>query len=74
MAKRFGGKYSPNGSNDGSEAAQQAVFDESSVDAAGARVNILFLPGILLLFTSLNDGPFVLVMALVGAGILTISA
>ena len=74
MAKRFGGKYSPNGSNDGSEAAQQAVFDERSVDAAGARVNILFLPGILLLFTSLNDGPFVLVMALVGAGILTISA
>jgi len=74
MAKRFGGKYSPDGSDDGSEAAPKAVFDESVVDAAGARTNILFLPGILLLFTSLNDGPFVLVLALIGAGILTLAA
>ena len=74
MAKRFGGKYSPDGSSESSGSTETTGFDERVVDAAGARANILFLPGILLLFTSLNDGPFVLVVALLGAGLLTLAA
>ena len=74
MAKRFGGKYSPDGTTQGADAVRETAFDERQVDAAGARANVLFVPGIVLLFTSLNDGPFVLTLAVVGAGLLTLAA
>lgn len=74
MAKRFGGKYSPDGSTNGPDAVREAAVDERTVDAAGARANILFLPAIVLVFTSINDGPVTLTLALVGAAILTLAA
>lgn len=74
MAKRFGGKYSPDGSTQGGDAARESAFDERSVDAAGARSNVLFVPAIVLLATSLNDGPYVLTLATIGAGVLTLAA
>lgn len=71
MAKRFGGKFSPKGPA-GGPAPQ--VIDDRQVDAAGARSNIMFVPAIVLAATNLNDGPFDLVTALIGAGVLTAGA
>ncbi len=71
MAERFGGKYSPKGQT--GDAAPEPV-DDRIVDAAGARANILFMPGLILVFTSLGNGPVTLVTALVGGAVLTLAA
>jgi len=71
MAKKFGGKYSPDGTVN---APRDDAYDTRQVDAAGARANILFVPAIVLVATSFNDGPSTLVIALIGAGILTLAA
>lgn len=70
MAREFGGKYSPAGKG----AAEGPAADPRVVDAAGARANILFIPGIVLAATSLNHGPDMLILGLAGAGILTLAA
>lgn len=70
MAQKFGGKYSPNGGT-GSDAGS---FDERRVDGAGARANILFLPAVILLFTSITADATVLGLALLGAAVLTLAA
>ena len=74
MAKKFGGQFSPTGGTKGPDAIREAAVDDRVVDAAGARANVLFVPGIVLLFTSLNDGPVTLVTALVGVAALTLAA
>jgi len=66
MAKRFGGKYSPD--------ATGGSRDVPVVAAPGARSNLLFIPAIILVFTSLNEGPQTLVMALIGGAVLTLAA
>ncbi len=72
MAKRYGGKYSPDGqSNDG---PRDAIVDDREVDAAGARSNVLFVPAIVVAATNLNDGPVDLITALISAGSLTAAA
>lgn len=73
MAKRYGGKFSPDGQGP-SGAPRPAEIDDRVVDAAGAKANLLFIPAILLGLTSLNDGPVGLVLGLAGAGILTLAA
>ena len=73
MAKRFGGKYS----SDAAEPDQplpRSQFDGARVDPAGARSNLLFLPGVLLVFLSLNDGAIGLSIALIAAAVLTLAA
>ena len=72
MAKRFGGKYSPDGQQ--SDGPRDVMIDDREVDAAGARSNILFVPAIVLVATNLSDGPVDLVTALIGAGALTLAA
>lgn len=82
MAKHFGGKYSPDGSAGQSgaqagaqnEALREAAVDDRMVDAAGARANLLFVPGIVLVFTSLTGGPVKLALGLSGGAILTLAA
>lgn len=71
MAKRFGGKYSP-GATPGAPA--QAPAEAPQVDAAGARANILFLPGIVMAFMSLGAGAVGLATGLIGAAVLTLAA
>ncbi len=66
MAKRFGGKFSPDAQGSGTAAPVAR--------APGATSNLLFVPAIILLFTSLNDGPQTLVLALIGAAVLTLAA
>ena len=63
MAQRFGGKFSPD-----TPAAEVAV------SRPGFKSNLLFIPAIILVFTSLNEGPVTLILALVGGAILTLAA
>ncbi len=70
MARRYGGKFSP-GSEETGQAAPQ--FDRG-VDPAGARTNLLFLPAVAIVFTSLTDGPVSLATGLAAGGILTLAA
>ncbi|MEJ6399495.1 5-bromo-4-chloroindolyl phosphate hydrolysis family protein [Yoonia sp. 208BN28-4] len=74
MAKRFGGKFSPDGTTQGGDAIREAAVDERVVDAAGARATVLFVPAVIVLFTSINDGPVTLGLAVVGAAVLTLAA
>ena len=74
MAKRFGGKYSPDGTTQGGDTPRAQVVDERRVDAAGARANILFVPGIVLVFTALGAGPTGLLLGLAGGAVLTLAA
>ena len=71
MAKRFGGKYSPDGTNN---APREAVLDIREARAARSPARILYVPAVILVLTSINDGPATLVAALVGGGILTLAA
>lgn len=76
MARRFGGKYSPSGDagNDESLAQDRGQYERAQVNPAGARANILFVPAIPLVFTTLNDGAIALTLGLAGAGFLTLAA
>ncbi len=74
MAKRYGGKYSPEGQTDEQTAKSRGRFDGARVDPAGARSNTLFIPAIPLVFMSLDDGALGLTLALVAAGVLTLAA
>jgi hypothetical protein len=71
MAKRFGGRFSPSGA---ASDPREAAVDPVRIKAAGARGRILYVPALVLVITSLNAGPAVLVTALAGAGVLTLAA
>lgn len=74
MAKRFGGKYSPDGSASDGKVPPKGAFDGARVDPVGARANVMFIPAIPLVFMSLNDGAVGLATGLVAAGVLTLAA
>lgn len=71
MAKRFGGEFSPDGK---ASAPRETVMGERRIKRAGGRAKLLYVPGVILAATSLNEGAAALVIALVGAGILTLAA
>ena len=71
MAQRFGGKYSPGGETPVSE---QPAYHGARTEPAGARSNVLFVPPIVLAFTSLGSGAAGLVIALIGAAVLLLGA
>ena len=72
MAKKFGGKFSPDGTS--SDGVREAVVDERKVNAAGTKAYLLFVPGVLLAFLSLNEGAVNLALGLGGAAVLTLAA
>jgi hypothetical protein len=76
MARRYGGKYSPSGDTgkDTPAKTDRGTYERAQVSPAGARANILFVPAIPLVFTTLNDGAIALTLGLVGAGLLTLAA
>ncbi|WP_296425407.1 5-bromo-4-chloroindolyl phosphate hydrolysis family protein [Yoonia sp.] len=74
MAKRFGGKYSPGDETKQGAANREAALDQRAIHLAGSRGRLLYVPAIVLVATSLNDGPSALVTALVGGGVLTLAA
>ncbi|MEQ5871524.1 5-bromo-4-chloroindolyl phosphate hydrolysis family protein [Sagittula sp. NFXS13] len=75
MARRFGGKYSPDG---GSQSAvdqdDRPAYKGARVAPAGARSNVMFIPGLILAFTSINEAPVDMAMGLLGAGSLVLGA
>ncbi|MEJ8561154.1 5-bromo-4-chloroindolyl phosphate hydrolysis family protein [Yoonia sp. GPGPB17] len=72
MAKRFGGKFSPDGQI--STGQRVTVESDQKIAVSSGRVKLLYVPAIVLAATSLNEGPVTLVTALVGAAILTLAA
>ena len=71
MAKRFGGKYSPDGTTDGTPSKSSR---RAEVDPAGGRANVLFVPAIVLLATTFSDNAVSFLIAVVGALSLTLAA
>ncbi|MTI00731.1 5-bromo-4-chloroindolyl phosphate hydrolysis family protein [Roseibium sp. RKSG952] len=74
MAKRYGGKFSPDGGGSSDGQPERGQFDGARVNPAGARANVLFLPAIPLIFLSLNDGAVGMIIGLIAAGLLTAAA
>lgn len=75
MAQRFGGKFSPDGRDpDSPTPPPRGQFDGARVDPAGGRTNLLFIPPVVLVATSIGAGAIGLAMALAGAGCLTAAA
>ena len=70
MARKFGGKFSPGGSTSD---PRDAAVDPVRIKAAGSRGRLLYVPPVVLVFTSLGAGPATLLTALVGAGVLTLA-
>ncbi len=71
MAQRFGGKYSPDGdTGDKPQKASRQV----QVNPAGGRANVMFIPAIPLVATTLGDGAIPMTLGLAGAGIWLLSA
>ena len=65
MAQRFGGKYSPD--TDATPGSTPRKTRRLRVDPVGGRVNLMFLPPVLLAGTSLIGGAGTLVLGLGGA-------
>lgn len=77
MAKRFGGKFSPDASDaaaPGQSPPGRNPFDGAQVDPVGMRANLLFVPAVPLIFFSLNDGAVGLGLGLIAAALLTLAA
>ena len=70
MAQRYGGKYSPEGKG----APPAGAPGRLAVDPAGGRSNLMFLPGVVLVATTLADGATAMTLGLAGAGVWTLSA
>tara|TARA_R110002110_G_scaffold30006_16_gene106780 strand:+ start:440 stop:1324 length:885 start_codon:yes stop_codon:yes gene_type:complete len=70
MARRYGGKYSPDEDPEGRAPPRQRV----EVDPVGARINVMFVPPVILLVTTFSDGARSLTTGLVGAGLLALAA
>ncbi|MCH2164366.1 MAG: 5-bromo-4-chloroindolyl phosphate hydrolysis family protein [Marinovum sp.] len=73
MAQRFGGKYSPQGDNDSTDDGPRRVRNQR-VKPAGARSNVLFIPGIVLIATTFWSGAEGMALGLTGAAIWTLAA
>jgi hypothetical protein len=75
MAQRYGGKYSPDGSDDlDTDQFIPPAYKGARVEQAGARSNVLFVPGVVLAFMSINDGAVGMATGLLGAGALIAGA
>lgn len=69
MAQRYGGQYSP-----GQIDLREAKKDRRVRDAAGARSNVLFVPGVVMLLMSIGGSPTEMAFGLVGFGAFTLAA
>lgn len=74
MAKRYGGKYSPDGQDTDQNNTARTPRVKLEVDAAGGRVNVMFSPPIVLLATTFSDGARSLTAGLIGAAVLGLGA
>ena len=70
MAKRFGGKFSP----DDRDNTPMSPRTRITVDPVGGRANVMFIPPVVLLATTFGGGATSLTLGLIGAGALTLGA
>ena len=73
MAERFGGKYSPEGATKKSTREAASPFAGAKPASAGARVNLLFIAPLPLVF-SFGSGPTTLAVNLAALGALLLAA
>jgi hypothetical protein len=73
VAKKFGGKFSPDGSSS-DDPIERPAYHGAQVAPAGARSNVLFAPGIVLAALSINDGAVGLAVGFAGAAALLLGA
>lgn len=74
MAKRYGGQFSPDESSVTNDATEGTRARRIEVDPVGGRANVLFIPAIVLVATSIADPAHELLIALMGAFSLTLAA
>ncbi|CAN0334567.1 unnamed protein product, partial [Chrysoparadoxa australica] len=77
MAQRFGGKHSPDGASRGPDDRprdERPAYHGARVAPAGARSNVLFIPGVILAILSINDGAVGMAVGLAGAAALVLGA
>ena len=76
MAQKFGGEYSPNGSQGakGDTPKSSQSYKGPSKDPVGARSNVMFVPAIVIMATSLWDGATALALGLISALLWTLGA
>jgi hypothetical protein len=69
MSRRFGGRFSPDG-----DSQQPAPAARPEIDPVGGRANLMFVPPVLLLATTLGSGAQGLALGLMGSGALALGA
>ena len=78
MAQRYGGKFSPDGASEPADTTGQPsrgeVYRGAKAEPAGAKVNVLFFPPVVLAFTSLNDGAIGMTLGLAASAVLVLGA
>lgn len=74
MAQRFGGKYSPDGTEDATSGASTGSRVRHRIDPVGARANLMFVPAAVVLFFSLASGATGLALGAGSAAVLALSA
>lgn len=67
MAKRYGGKFSPGGPSAAPSGSTSTPRVVAQVDPVGGKSNVLFVPPIVLFFTTFSDGAIPLALGLAGA-------
>ena len=72
MARKFGGKYSPDASSH--DLKVDIEYRGPSVDPAGAKSNVMFIPAIVVAATSLGGGAIHMAMGLGAAALWTLGA
>ena len=70
MAQRFGGKYSP----DSNASTARVAADTRRVDPVGGKSNVMFVPPVVLAFTSIRQEPTDMIVGLGAAAVLGLGA
>lgn len=74
MAKRYGGKFSPDGSTTDHEAGKLGPFLNAKRSKAGGRVNMLFIAPLPLIWKAFTSEPIVMAQYLLALGLLILAA
>lgn len=76
MARRYGGRFSPEAGSEETEGAHRlsTTATEFRIAPGGARVNLLYLPAAVLAVFSLGGGPERLALGLIGASLWALAA
>ncbi|MBO9406798.1 5-bromo-4-chloroindolyl phosphate hydrolysis family protein [Shimia sp. R9_1] len=74
MAQKFGGKYSPDGQQQGQQPASGGGFRGAKRSRVGGRVNLLFIAPLPLIWQAFTSEPVVMLQYLAALGVLLLAA